>query len=106
MIERMLVTYATKHGATAEIAMKIGDVLSKNIPSVDVIPIHEVKDIAVYEAIIVGSAVYVGRWRKEARQKRREADKWHQEADQLREMQTANQPGVKGLPGPDTRSAA
>ncbi len=60
--------------------------------------------------IIGGLAVWArqGRYRKEARVKRREADKWHKEADQLREMQTDTRQaaGVKGLMGPDNRSAA
>jgi len=56
----------------------------------------------------LGAWAKQGRWRKEARLKRREADKWHKEADQLREMSNAAQPAsnVKGLPGPDRRSAA
>ncbi|WP_298962287.1 LapA family protein [uncultured Roseibium sp.] len=56
----------------------------------------------------LGAWAKQGRWRKEARVKRREADKWHKEADQLREMNTAAQSaaGVKGLPGPGNRSAA
>lgn len=60
--------------------------------------------------IIGGIGVWAkqGRWRKEARQKRREAAKWHKEADQLREMQTNTQPeaAFKGLPGPSGRTAA
>ncbi|CTQ54525.1 hypothetical protein LP7551_03059 [Roseibium album] len=56
----------------------------------------------------IGAWAKQGRWRKEARSKRREADKWHREADQLREMNTSAQPvsGQKGLTGPDNRSAA
>ncbi|MEP1932212.1 MAG: lipopolysaccharide assembly protein LapA domain-containing protein [Roseibium sp.] len=56
----------------------------------------------------LGAWAKQGRWRKEARVKRREADKWHQEADQLREMNTTGQPlpNAKGLPGPGDRSAA
>ncbi|POF34121.1 lipopolysaccharide assembly protein LapA domain-containing protein [Roseibium marinum] len=56
----------------------------------------------------LGAWAKQGRWRKEARVKRREADKWHKEADQLREITPAAQPvsGVKGLTGPDNRSAA
>ena len=56
----------------------------------------------------VGAWAKQGRWRKEARMKRREADMWHKEAVQLREMNTAAQPvaGQKGLTGPDSRSAA
>lgn len=40
----------------------------------------------------LGAWAKQGRWRKEARVKRREAAKWHKEADQLREMNTAGQP--------------
>lgn len=56
----------------------------------------------------IGAWAKQGRWRKEARVKRREADQWHKEADQLREMNTAGQPAstAKGLPGPGDRSAA
>ncbi|MEP3046867.1 MAG: lipopolysaccharide assembly protein LapA domain-containing protein [Roseibium sp.] len=56
----------------------------------------------------MGAWAKQGRWRKEARNKRREADKWHQEADQLREMNTTGQaiPNAKGLPGPGDRTAA
>ena len=56
----------------------------------------------------LGAWAKQGRWRKEARLKRREADKWHKEADQLREMTDAAQPSVssKGLLAPDKRSAA
>ncbi|WP_421981067.1 lipopolysaccharide assembly protein LapA domain-containing protein [Roseibium sp.] len=56
----------------------------------------------------LGAWAKQGRWRKEARLKRREADKWHKEADQLREMTGATQPSAntKGLLAPDKRSAA
>lgn len=56
----------------------------------------------------IGAWAKQGRWRKEARIKSREADKWHHEADQLREMNATGKPlpTEKGLPGPGTRSAA
>jgi len=56
----------------------------------------------------LGAWAKQGRWRKEARVKRREAAKWHKEADQLREINTQQQPtpGMKGLTGPGNRSAA
>ena len=56
----------------------------------------------------LGAWAKQGRWRKEARVKRREANKWHKEADQLREMHSASQPSsnLKGIAGPDNRSAA
>jgi len=57
----------------------------------------------------LGAWAKQGRWRKEARSKRREADKWHKEADQLREIQSASLPAagpMKGLPQSGKRSAA
>lgn len=56
----------------------------------------------------IGAWAKQGRWRKEARVKRREADKWHLEADQLREMNAASNalPSAKGIPGPRARDAA
>jgi menaquinone-dependent protoporphyrinogen oxidase len=66
MNKKVLVTYATKYGATAEIADKIGEVLREAGLSTDVLPVKEVEDLTPYTAVILGSAVYIGRWRKEA----------------------------------------
>lgn len=63
---QVLVTYATKYGATAEIAEKIGEVLRQEGLPVDVLPVNQVGDLTPYTAVILGSAVYIGRWRKEA----------------------------------------
>jgi hypothetical protein len=56
----------------------------------------------------IGSWAKQGRWRKEARVKRREADKWHKEADQLRELTTDGQSSsaAASLPRPGNRTAA
>ncbi len=66
MTNSILVAYATKYGATAEIAAKIGDTLKQAGLSVEVLPADQVKDVAAYSAIVLGSAVYAGMWRKEA----------------------------------------
>ncbi len=66
MDERVLVAYATKYGATAEIAEKIAEVLkSKNVQA-EAVEVRAVADLAPYRAIILGSGVYIGKWRKEA----------------------------------------
>lgn len=62
----ILVAYATKHGATAGIAEKIGQVLREAGLTVDVKPAAEAGNPAAYRAVVLGSAVYIGRWRKEA----------------------------------------
>jgi len=62
----ILVTYASKYGATKEIAKKIGEVLRQSGLQADVLPVDGVQNLDPYKAVILGSAVYVGKWHKEA----------------------------------------
>ena len=62
----ILVAYATKYGATQEIAEKIGEILLQAGFLSDVVPVDRVRDLTPYKAVILGSAVYIGKWRKEA----------------------------------------
>jgi len=66
MDSRVLVAYASKHGATAGIAERIGEVLREKGLQADVMPAERVADLGSYDAIVLGSAVYAGQWRKEA----------------------------------------
>ncbi len=66
MKTQVLVTYATKYGATAEIAEKIGQVLRQAGLHTDVLPADRVSNLSSYKAVILGSAVYIGGWRKDA----------------------------------------
>ncbi len=66
MAAQVLVAFATKFGATAEIAEKIGRVIRDAGLTVDVVPVHRVRDLASYQAVVLGSAVYIGQWRREA----------------------------------------
>lgn len=63
---QVLVTYTTKYGATVEIAKKIGQVLGQAGLRTDVLPTDRISDLHSYKAVVLGSAVYIGRWRKEA----------------------------------------
>jgi menaquinone-dependent protoporphyrinogen oxidase len=63
---QVLVAYATKHGATAEIAEMIGQVLRQAGLATDVLPADRVGDVTPYKAVVLGSAVYIGRWQKQA----------------------------------------
>ena len=65
-MNKVLVAYASKHGATKEIAEKIGEVLRQHHAEADVVPAHEVKDLTAYGAVILGSAAYIGLWRRQA----------------------------------------
>ncbi len=66
MNAKVLVAYASKYGATKEIAEKIGAVLKEAGFAVDVLPADRITGIASYRALVLGSAVYIGGWRKAA----------------------------------------
>lgn len=66
MPEKILVAYATRSGATAEVAQHIGRVLSEAGAMVEVCPTKEVDDLQSYRAVILGSAIRAGRWLPEA----------------------------------------
>lgn len=65
-MKKILIAYASKKGATAEIARKIGEVLNKKGYQVDIVQAEKVEDLTSYEVVLLGSAVYMGMWRKEA----------------------------------------
>jgi menaquinone-dependent protoporphyrinogen oxidase len=66
MDKKVLVAYATKHGSTAEIAEKIGQVLREAGLGTDVLSVSRVDDVSPYDAVVLGSAVYIGGWQKNA----------------------------------------
>lgn len=63
---KVLVTYASKHGSTAEIAEAIADRLRSRDLAVDSLPIPEEPAVEGYDAAVIGSAVYMGAWMKPA----------------------------------------
>lgn len=65
---RVLVAYASKHGATAGIAERIGTELRCSGLDADVLPIDSIPNVANYDAYVLGSAVYIGSWMKDAMQ--------------------------------------
>lgn len=64
---RVLVTYGTKLGGTADIAETIGAQLSKQGFEAEVAPARDLVNPATFDAVIVGGALYASRWVKEAR---------------------------------------
>lgn len=66
MNQKVLVTYATKYGATAGIAEFVCDKLREAGLTVELRPLQRIADLSAYTAVVLGSAVYIGRWRKEA----------------------------------------
>jgi menaquinone-dependent protoporphyrinogen oxidase len=63
---RVLVTYASEHGGTQGIAEAIGEALGESGVDTDVTEVGAVRDLTPYRAAVVGSAVYMFRWRPEA----------------------------------------
>lgn len=63
---KVLVAYASKHGSTAEIAAAVAEDLGQAGLSVDCVATGEVASLADYDAVVLGSAVYMRRWRGEA----------------------------------------
>jgi len=59
---RVLVTYGSRHGSTAEIAVAIADVLRADDLSTDIAPATDVADIGPYDAVVAGAAIYLLRW--------------------------------------------
>lgn len=66
MTTRILVTYASRSGSTAEIAEAIGKTLTERGTQVDVLPMQDMKDLAPYQAVIAGSAIRGSKWLPEA----------------------------------------
>jgi menaquinone-dependent protoporphyrinogen oxidase len=59
---KVLVTAASRYGATAEIARAIATVLYERGLDVAVIAPQHVDDLEPYDAVVLGSAVYTGHW--------------------------------------------
>jgi menaquinone-dependent protoporphyrinogen oxidase len=66
MSKKVLVTYATLMGSTATIAGAIGTELRRSGHDVEVHEVSDVKAVSEFDAVVLGSAVYLERWRPEA----------------------------------------
>jgi menaquinone-dependent protoporphyrinogen oxidase len=64
---RILIAVASKHGATTEIAQRIGEELEGRGLEVTAGSADQTHDLAGYDAVVLGSAVYAGHWMAEAR---------------------------------------
>lgn len=62
----ILVAYATRHGATQGIAERIAETLRTCGLEADVRRVKEAGDVREYDAYVIGSAVYMFHWLKEA----------------------------------------
>jgi menaquinone-dependent protoporphyrinogen oxidase len=65
---RALVSVASRHDATREIGAAIASVLEAADIEVDIVEPERVGSVEAYDAVILGSAVYAGRWLGSARE--------------------------------------
>ena len=63
---RVLVAYASKHGATRGIADAIVERLREREVGAEAAAVEEVDDPRGYDAVVLGSAIYAGSWLKPA----------------------------------------
>lgn len=64
----VLVTVASRHGSSTELARAIAEQLIGDSVSVDVRSPEDVVDVGGYDAVVLGSAVYAGRWLASAKE--------------------------------------
>jgi menaquinone-dependent protoporphyrinogen oxidase len=67
MTQPVLVVYATKRESTHEVADAVADRLRELGHAVDVRPAAEAASLDPYGAVVIGGALYMGRWHHDAR---------------------------------------
>ena len=63
---KVLVVYASRHGGTRGIAERIGEVLAAEGCEAPVVAPDVAPAVASFDAVVIGSGVYMGSWLKEA----------------------------------------
>jgi len=66
MDKKILVAYASKYGSTGGVADAIGKGLCNKGAAVDVLLMKNAVNLSSYQGVIVGSAIYMGKWLPEA----------------------------------------
>lgn len=64
-MKKMLVTYATLSGSTAEVAQAVADEIKRGGLHADVLPLDRVTDPAIYDAVVLGAPMIMG-WHRSA----------------------------------------
>jgi menaquinone-dependent protoporphyrinogen oxidase len=67
MGHRVLVAYGSRGGSTAELASWIADELRARQCVVRIHPAPAVTDVESYDAVVLGAAIYLGRWHRAGR---------------------------------------
>jgi menaquinone-dependent protoporphyrinogen oxidase len=64
---RVLVAVASRHGSTMEIGRAIAETLVAEGLAAELHPVEELEGLGEFDAAVIGSGVYVGRWLEPAR---------------------------------------
>jgi len=67
MTTLVLVTYTTRYGSTQEVAAAIAATLREHGLKVEVQPASEIRTLEGYGAVVLGAALYIGQWHRDAR---------------------------------------
>jgi menaquinone-dependent protoporphyrinogen oxidase len=66
MHKPILIAYATRYGSTREVADVIASEMREAGVEVEIRPLREVKSLETYRAIVMGAALYMYKWHKDA----------------------------------------
>jgi menaquinone-dependent protoporphyrinogen oxidase len=66
MSNLVLAGYATRYGSTIEVIKAIGSSLQEDGFQVDIKPLREIRNIDVYNAVIIGAPLFMFRWHRDA----------------------------------------
>jgi menaquinone-dependent protoporphyrinogen oxidase len=66
MHRSILIAYATRYGSTQEVAEAVASEMRDAGVEVELRPLREVKSLEGYRAIVVGAALYMYKWHKDA----------------------------------------
>ena len=62
----VLAAYATKYGSTQEVAEAVAATLRESGLTVEIKPAREVRNLEGYDAVVLGAALYMYKWHKDA----------------------------------------
>jgi menaquinone-dependent protoporphyrinogen oxidase len=65
MMNKILLSYATMAGSTAEVAKAVGEEIAKNGLLVEILPLGEVTDLEDYYGVVIGGPMILG-WHRDA----------------------------------------
>ncbi|MEJ2303395.1 MAG: flavodoxin domain-containing protein [Anaerolineales bacterium] len=64
-MKKILVTYGTMAGSTAEVAQAVGEELAKSGSQVEVLPLSDVQNLEAYDGVVLGGPMIMG-WHRSA----------------------------------------